>query len=242
MSSGAPVCCVIPARFGSTRLPGKPLAEIQGLPLVMWVYNCALAAGVFDKIIVATDHEDIVASVQSHGGCAVMTSVAHRRGSERVFEAVKNEPAAFIVNLQGDEPDIPVSVLASFVEVLRTLDDNSLLTVASHATITDVENPHMVKVVLDADGNALYFSRSKIPYERESTGVFLRHKGIYGFPRAALTRYCSLPEGDLEKRESLEQLRALEHGMKIRCIVHDFDSAGIDTPEDLAAFRKRVSG
>ena len=242
MSVHGPVLCVIPARYGSTRLPGKPLAEINGVPLVMWAYNCAKDSGVFDKVIVATDDERIVEAVENHGGRAMMTSPNHRRGTERVLEVVQKEPCAFVVNLQGDEPQIPVEVLKRFADVLVSLDDNSLLTIASHATITETGNPNVVKVVLNAAGEALYFSRSCIPYDTEKgprAGVFLKHKGIYGFSSAGLRRYCGFPEGELERRESLEQLRALEFGMRIQCIISDFESLGIDTPEDLAAFRAR---
>jgi 3-deoxy-D-manno-octulosonate cytidylyltransferase len=239
------ILCVIPARYGSTRLPGKPLAEIKGIPLVMWAYNCAKDAGVFDKIIIATDDERIVQAVEKHGGCAMMTSPNHRRGTERVLEVVKNEPCDFVVNLQGDEPETPAEVLKTFVSHLISIDDNSLLTIASHATITETGNPHVVKVVLNTAGDALYFSRSCIPFEREKavgSGVFLKHKGIYGFSRGSLEKFCGYPEGELERRESLEQLRALEYGMRIKCIISDFDSVGIDTPEDFAAFRARCNG
>jgi 3-deoxy-manno-octulosonate cytidylyltransferase (CMP-KDO synthetase) len=244
MSNLAPVLCVIPARYGSTRLPGKPLAEINGVPLVMWVYNCAASAGVFDKVIVATDDERIVEAVEKHGGTARMTSSAHRRGTERVLEVVQNEVCRFVVNLQGDEPQIPAEVLHRFVSLLTTIDDNTLLTVASHATIIETGNPHVVKVVLNAAGEALYFSRSSIPYDTEKgqgEGVFLKHKGIYGYSREGLQRFCGFPEGVLERRESLEQLRALEFGMRIKCMISDFESLGIDTPQDLAAFRARCN-
>lgn len=232
---------MIPARYGSTRLPGKPLLEINGLPLVMWVYNCAKKAGCFDKIVVATDDKRIVDAVERHGGLAVMTSSGHTRGTDRVFEAAQKEKYGYLVNIQGDEPEIPASVLNSFVAAMQVIDNNTLLTIASHATISEIENPNVVKVVLDAEERALYFSRSVIPYEREKsgTGVFLKHKGIYGFTRKGLERYCSFPEGTLERRESLEQLRALEFGMRIKCCVLDFESFSIDTPEDFAAFRNR---
>lgn len=234
--------CVIPARYGSTRLPGKPLLEINGLPLVMWAYRSAERAKAFDRVIVATDDERIAHAVIRHGGIAVMTSSAHARGTDRIYEAVKNDGYGYVVNIQGDEPDLPPVVLADFVMQCTALDDKTLLTIASHATIREIENPNAVKVVCDARGYALYFSRSLIPYDRdcasESPG-FLKHKGIYGFSRGGLERYCSLPEGVLERRESLEQLRALEYGMGIRCLVRDFESVGIDTPEDLAAFRAR---
>jgi 3-deoxy-manno-octulosonate cytidylyltransferase (CMP-KDO synthetase) len=148
----------------------------------------------------------------------------------------------YIVNIQGDEPDFPAKALTDFAEHCTALDDKTLLTLASHATIKEIENHSAVKVVCDARGYALYFSRSVIPYDRDraiESPDFLKHKGIYGFSREGLRRYCSLSEGILERRESLEQLRALEFGMSIRCLVRDFESVGIDTPEDLAAFRAR---
>jgi 3-deoxy-D-manno-octulosonate cytidylyltransferase len=236
------VACVIPARYGSTRLPGKPLAEIDGLPLVMWVYGCAKRAKVFDRIIVATDDARIASTVERFGGEAMMTSPDHRSGTERVFEVSKSVPCGYFVNLQGDEPQIPSPLLADFGAAVRTLDDFTLLTVVSHATIRGIENPSVVKAVLDAEGGALYFSRSPIPYDRDKSGngSFLRHDGIYGFSRKGLARYCAFPEGTLERLEKLEQLRALEFGMRIKCIIHDFESVGIDTPEDLAAFRKTL--
>jgi 3-deoxy-manno-octulosonate cytidylyltransferase (CMP-KDO synthetase) len=236
------ILCVIPARYGSTRLPGKPLLEINGLPLVMWAYNCAKRARCFDKIIVATDDRRIAETVERHGGSAVMTSPRHACGTDRVFEAAGRENRCqYIVNLQGDEPEIPVELLRRFAAALRKLDNNTLLTTVSHATIRHIANPDVVKVVLDALGRALYFSRSPIPYDRCKKGpkTFLRHTGIYGFTRKGLGRYCAFPEGTLEKRESLEQLRALESGMKIKCLICDFESSSIDTPQDLAAFRSR---
>jgi 3-deoxy-manno-octulosonate cytidylyltransferase (CMP-KDO synthetase) len=238
MQSLSSVLCVIPARYASTRLPGKPLAEIQGLPLVMWAYNSAANAGVFDKVVIATDDTRILDSVEKHGGCAMMTSPTHARGTDRIYEVAQKESCGFVVNLQGDEPQMPAEVIRLFVGELKKCDDNTLLTIASHATISEKGNPNAVKVVLNAAGEALYFSRLPIPYDvGNSVGVHFRHKGIYGFTQGGLRRYCAFPEGELERRESLEQLRALEHGMKIRCIVRDFESAGIDTPEDLAAFR-----
>jgi len=246
MNSGGPVYCIIPARFGSTRLPGKPLVEINGLPLVMWAYRCAQSARVFDKVIVATDDERIRDSVAKHGGMAIMTAAGHQSGTDRINEVVQKErERGFVVNLQGDEPEMPPDVLKLFVDELQKCDDNTLLTIASHATINETGNPNVVKVVLDVRGDALYFSRSPIPYDAEKnngTGPgLLKHKGIYGYTHEGLRRFCSLPQGALERRESLEQLRALEHGMRIRCMVHDFDSVGIDTPEDIAAFRARFA-
>jgi 3-deoxy-manno-octulosonate cytidylyltransferase (CMP-KDO synthetase) len=211
------VICIIPARYGSTRLPGKPLLEINGLPLVMWAYRSAERANVFDRILVATDDARIADAVQHHGGIAAMTSAGHSRGTDRVYEAAKNEEYDYIVNIQGDEPDFPAKALTDFAEHCTALDDKTLLTLASHATIKEIENHSAVKVVCDARGYALYFSRSVIPYDRDraiESPDFLKHKGIYGFSREGLRRYC-------------------------RCLVRDFESVGIDTPEDLAAFRAR---
>jgi 3-deoxy-manno-octulosonate cytidylyltransferase (CMP-KDO synthetase) len=242
MTTDKSILCVIPARYGSTRLPGKPLVESKGLPLVMWVYNAAKKAGCFDKIVVATDDRRIVDAVERHGGIAAMTSADHASGTDRVFEVAQNERCGYIVNLQGDEPEIPAQILKDFAAAVRTLDNNTLLTIVSHATIKEVSNPNVVKAVLDAEGRALYFSRSAIPYVREKRGrgVFFKHRGVYGFTRRGLRRYCSFQEGTLERCESLEQLRALEFGMRIDCRVRDFASYGIDTLDDLAAFRVRA--
>lgn len=230
--------CVIPARYSSIRLPAKPLCDIGGKPLIMWVYDRAKESGAFDKIVVATDHDKIFSVVKHSGGEAIMTSSDHPRGTDRVFEVVQKIPCRFVVNLQGDEPDVPLSILQDFSSMVRTIDDNSLLTIASHATIEDRDNPNVVKVVLTKDQKALYFSRSAIPFDRDKVGCkILKHKGIYGFSFESLRKFCGFAQGELEKCESLEQLRALEYGMEIRCMIRDFESIGIDTPEDLERFR-----
>lgn len=236
------VLCVIPARYGSTRLPRKPLIQIGGRPLVMWVYDCARAAGAFDTIVVATDHEEIRNTVRRHGGEAVMTSPDHARGTDRVLEAAGHYPHRFVVNLQGDEPRIPPEVLRDFASALRSqIDDNSLLTCATNATIEEKNEPNVVKVVLNGRGEALYFSRAPIPYDcHGDQTTFLKHGGIYGFTREGLCRFCSFGQATLEKLEKLEQLRALENGMRIRCIVRDYDSVGVDTAEDLERLRSMI--
>jgi 3-deoxy-manno-octulosonate cytidylyltransferase (CMP-KDO synthetase) len=235
------ILCVIPARYASTRLPGKPLALIDGKPLVMWAYERALASGAFDRVCVATDDQRILDTVQNFGGEAVMTSSKHTRGTDRVFEVTEKIKCSHVVNLQGDEPVLPLGVIKDFTGALIQIDGNSLLTIVSHATMSDIDRPDVVKVVLNRMDEALYFSRSPIPFEREGKGLFYKHKGIYGFSVDALRRFCSFAEGDLEKRESLEQLRALENGMHIRCLIRNFDSVGIDTPEDLESFRAMVA-
>ncbi len=235
------IVCVIPARYASTRLPGKPLIPVKGLPLVMWTCNRAREAGVFDRVIVATDDRRILNAVTAHGGEAVMTAANHQSGTDRVWEVVSGIAAQRIVNLQGDEPEIPAWLLQNFVEALIDLDDNSLLTCVSNATINEAEDPNVVKAVLRADNTALYFSRAAVPFLRDGKDHrLLKHTGVYGFTRKSLNRFCKLPEGALEQAERLEQLRALEAGMTIRCLIQSYDAIGIDTPADLQAFRRRI--
>lgn len=233
------VLCVIPARMGSTRLPGKPLELIAGIPLIVWVYRNAAASGAFGEICIATDDERIAEVVAREGGRAEMTSSDHASGTDRVAEAASRFECTHIVNIQGDEPRIPHDLLCRFTAELVKLDDNSLLTIVSHATIEEKSDPDTVKAVLGNGGQALYFSRAPIPYVRhEAADVCYKHCGIYGYTSESLHRFCGFQQGNLEQVERLEQLRALEHGMKIRCMVHDFESIGIDTPRDLERFRQ----
>jgi len=233
--------CVIPARYGSTRLPGKPLLTIQDKPLIMWAYDSARRAEVFDRIVVATDNEKICETVNQAGGEAIMTRNDHSTGTSRVQEVAGIIPAQFIVNLQGDEPDIPAEVLRTFVTALHKIEDNTLLTCVSDAKIEELENPNAVKVVCDNKGKALYFSRSPIPYNvRNEAKTFLKHAGIYGFSAQSLNYFCSCEQSFLEKCEKLEQLRALENGMSIYCIKTAYSAFGIDTEEDLEQFRTYV--
>jgi 3-deoxy-manno-octulosonate cytidylyltransferase (CMP-KDO synthetase) len=240
MSSG--ILCVIPARFASSRLPGKPLKRIRGRPLIMLVYDRACESGVFNEVIVATDDRGIYTAIDELGGKAVMTSPAHVSGTDRVNEVAQARSFAHVVNLQGDEPLIPAGLLRELTGRLVKIDDNSLLTCVANATIEESANPNVVKAVLDQRDNALYFSRASIPYDREGQGKgpVLKHIGIYGFSRAGIAKFCSFPKGVLEQREKLEQLRALEFGMSIQCLKTEYDGLGIDTPQDLADFRKRV--
>ena len=238
----AHVLCVIPARFGATRLPGKPLREGAGIPLISHVYANVANANAFDEICVATDDERIADAVRTAGGRAEMTSGAHNSGTDRVFEAAGRFRCSHIVNIQGDEPLIPHDLLRKFSAAVKRIDDNYLLTVVSHATIEEKNDPHVVKAVLDHRGEALYFSRAPIPYEREGGAPCYRHTGIYGFTVGGIARFCSLREGVLEHAERLEQLRALENGMRIRCLIHEYTSIGIDTPDDLERFRLQVAG
>jgi 3-deoxy-manno-octulosonate cytidylyltransferase (CMP-KDO synthetase) len=241
--NGVKILCVIPARFGSTRLPGKPLIRIKNVPLVLWTYRCAEGSGVFDKVCVATDDQRIFETVLQAGGNAVMTSAAHASGTDRVREAASNEPYKYIVNLQGDEPLVPAGLLQAMASHMEDLDDNSLLTCVSNATIEERENPNVVKVVCAANLEALYFSRSAIPYGRDGAHTrTLRHCGIYGFTKAGLARFCDFPQGELERTEKLEQLRALERGMKVQCFFYQYRALGIDTEEDVETFMNITEG
>jgi 3-deoxy-manno-octulosonate cytidylyltransferase (CMP-KDO synthetase) len=233
------ILCVIPARYGSTRLPAKPLAMIEGKPLVMWVYEAAVRSKVFDAVVVATDDSRIAEAVQRGGGEAAMTAATHERGTDRVWEVASRRAEQFVVNLQGDEPEIPAELLARFAQAVRdTIDGNSLLTCVSNAPATVAANPNVVKVVLNSRGEALYFSRAPIPHGMGDACV--KHTGIYGFAREGLQRFCAMAPGVLERAEKLEQLRALENGMVVRCLFHNHDFCGIDTPEDLERFRQRA--
>jgi 3-deoxy-manno-octulosonate cytidylyltransferase (CMP-KDO synthetase) len=235
--------CVIPARYAARRLPGKPLLLVKGIPLVMWVYNRVVEADVFDDVIVATDSARIRDTVRRLGGTAVMTSPKNRSGTDRACEAVQRIACGYVVNVQGDEPEIPVRILRDVGKNLSAIDDYSLLTCATNATIDEIDNPHVVKVVLARSGDALYFSRAAIPHSRDGgRRTVLKHIGIYGFTRTGLKRFCRLPRSKLESIEALEQLRALEGGMRVHCLVRAYRGGGIDTAADLAAFRRRVGG
>lgn len=235
---------IIPARYGSSRLEGKPLIEVNGKPIIQWVYEKAQASKLADMIIVATDDERIFNAVKAFGGDVEMTSAEHKCGSDRIREVVERHPEiSYIVNLQGDEPLIKpdsIDAVARNVQEDEKADISTLIRVLK--TEEEINNPNLVKCVIDNNGFAMYFSRSKIPYER-NTGVatFYGHLGIYGYKREALLKMTSLPQTPLEKTESLEQIRALENGMKIKTSVVDFVPVGIDTLEDLEKFKQIVS-
>lgn len=235
---------IIPARYGSSRLEGKPLIEVNGKPVIQWVYEKAKQAKLADIIIVATDDERIFNAVKAFGGEVEMTSADHKCGSDRIREVVERHPEiSYIVNLQGDEPLIkPESIDSVARNVIE--DDNADISTLIRVLTKEEEinNPNQVKCVIDNNGYALYFSRSKIPYERNTgAATFYGHLGIYGYKREALLKMTALPQTPLEKTESLEQLRALENGMKIKTSIVDFVPVGIDTKEDLEKFRQIIS-
>lgn len=235
-SSSPPfVLGVLPARWGSTRFPGKPLHLIAGIPLIQHVWNRCLACTRLDALAVATDDERIADAVTTFGGVAVMTSADHPTGTDRIAEALTAFPAAtHVVNIQGDEPLIDPALIDTLAARLTAAPEPDMVTAANPMAPDDpaVHDPNVVKVVVSASGRALYFSRSPLPYFRNSVPGLqvLRHKGIYGYSRGFLNRFVSWAPTPLELAESLEQLRALEHDATIIVLPTDDASPGVDTP------------
>lgn len=235
---------IIPARYGSSRLEGKPLLEVMGKPVIQWVYEKAQQAKLADMIIVATDDKRIFDCVKSFGGEVEMTSVEHKCGSDRIMEVVsRHTEISHICNLQGDEPLIKPESIDAVIKNVKDDDKADISTLIRVLTDEEeINNPNLVKCVIDNNGFALYFSRSKIPFERNAgIAKFYGHLGIYGYKRSALEAMTTLPQTPLERTESLEQLRALENGMRIKTSVVDFVPVGIDTREDLEKFKQIVA-
>ena len=226
---------IIPARMGSMRFPGKVLADLGGKPVIQHVWENAMRSKA-DSVTVAADDSRVEQAVKSFGGHVVMTKPSHPSGSDRVWEAAQSTDAELIVNVQGDEPFLPHEVIDDLIDAMHGPDAPAMGTVVLPCARADIAaNPNLPKVVLTSDDYALYFSRSMIPYLREGgeeTEVY-RHWGIYAYRRETLAKFVSLPEGRLERCEKLEQLRALENGIRIKVIRTSFDSIGIDTPDDL---------
>ena len=241
--------CVIPARYESSRFPGKPLALIGNKPMVQWGYENALKVDDIDKVIVATDHEEIYKVVENFGGSAVMTSTDLPSGTDRVYEAVKNEEFDVIINLQGDEPFVAPKLLADLVNVFKNDEIEIVTPICRVDDESELINPNVVGVVKDLNGFALYFSRSQVPFFRDNEEaaevmkkhIFYKHIGIYGYRKKCLEKLTKLKESSLEKSEKLEQLRFLENGYKIFTIVTDYNSVSVDTKEDLKKVNKMVS-
>ena len=231
------VLCIIPARYASTRLPGKPLRDIAGKPMIVRVYERATGAQRVHEVVVATDDERIRAAVEEHGGNAVMTRADHATGTDRLAEVAAQRPDCdLIINVQGDEPLIDPAVIDALVAPFE--HDAALMMATAKTEITDaaeMENPNNVKVVVDRTGNALYFSRARIPYARNAGAKVYKHIGIYAYRRDFLLAYAKMAQTELECSESLEQLRALENGYRIRVVETDAVFIGVDTEEDLAA-------
>jgi len=229
---------LIPARFASTRFPGKALVEIAGRPMIEHVYRRAAAAGSVDAVAVATDDVRIAEAVTAFGGHVVMTGAHHESGSDRIAEAARQLTCDVIVNVQGDEPLIsPEAIDAAVAPLLAEASVVMSTLAAPMADPRDVDDPNVVKVVLDLQGDALYFSRASIPHVRSPGPVPLRHIGLYAYRRTFLLQFSGWPRTPLEQTESLEQLRVLEHGFRIRTVVTPYESIGVDTPGDLTRVR-----
>jgi len=236
------IIAIIPARFDSSRLPGKALADISGKPLIQHVYEQTAKASIIQRVAVATDDVRIVDAVESFGGTAVMTSSDHQSGTDRVAEAAEKLGGDIILNVQGDEPLIEPELIDAVCHKL--LNDDGIVCATAASPIRDAQefaDPNAVKVVLDTRGHALYFSRSPLPCYRDVgfEGAWL-HAGIYCFRRDFLMTFPSLSQTPLEKAEKLEQLRILEHGFEIGVITGNYRSIGVDTPEDLQRVRQMM--
>ena len=233
---------MIPSRWASSRLPGKPLADIGGVSMIERVYRRAAAARGVSGVLVATDDDRIARAVAGFGGSCVMTRPDHASGTDRIAEVARSLSCDLVVNVQGDEPALDPASIEAVVAPLSA--DPSLVMGTLGAPVdpaTDLQNPNTVKVLVDQQGFALYFSRASVPFRREAGEAFasvLRHIGLYVYRRDFLLALASLPRTPLERLESLEQLRALEHGFRIRVVETAYTSVSVDTPEDLERVRR----
>ena len=234
---------IIPARYESSRLRGKPLIEVGGKPIIQWVFEKAVQAQLADRVIIATDNEKIYETSLMFGAEAEMTLDTHNSGSDRIAEVVERHPEiAYIVNLQGDEPMINPETIDTVIRLLKEDDEADISTLVREVKEeNEINNPNLVKCVFNNLGYAMYFSRSKIPYERNvGHSKFYGHLGIYGYKREALFNMTGGNQTSLELSESLEQLRALQMGMKIKVSVVEDKPIGIDTIEDLNNFKASI--
>lgn len=232
---------IIPARLASTRLPRKVLREIAGQQMIARVYEAAKKSALLRDVIIATDSEEVLQVAQLHGWKAQMTSDRHRSGTDRVYEVAQRIAADVYVNIQGDEPLARPEHLDA---LLQPMHDPKVMvsTIKTPCPPQDIDNPNAVKVVTDLNGRALYFSRSTIPFDRDRTGGvgYFKHLGFYAYRRAALDRFCNLPESKLEAAERLEQLRFLDNGIDIYVAETPFNTVGVDTEEDLRRVEEMV--
>ena len=239
------IVAVIPARYASTRFPAKLMQDLGGKTVIRRTYEAAVNTNLFDDVFVVTDSELLFNEIVSHGGKAIMSLKNHESGSDRIAEAVANLDVDIVVNVQGDEPFIDSDSLEKLLEIFKN-DTNQEVDLASLmreiTDTTDIQNPNNVKVIVDQNNVALYFSRSVIPYPREeNVGVrYMQHIGIYAFRKQALLDFYSLPMKSLEASEKLEQLRYLEYGKRIKMVETTHVSIGIDTLEDLEKARRMI--
>ncbi|MFK7050708.1 3-deoxy-manno-octulosonate cytidylyltransferase [Flavobacterium columnare] len=239
------IIAVIPARYASTRFPAKLMQDLRGKSVILRTYESAVDAQLFDDVFVVTDSDLIYNEIVSNGGKAIMSLKEHESGSDRIAEAVENLEVDIVINVQGDEPFIDAEPLKKIIKIFKEDVDRKVDLASLMFEIEDkveIENPNNVKVIVDQQGFALYFSRSIIPYPREkNVGVrYMKHIGIYGFRKEALMDFYRLPMLSLEASEKLEQLRYLEYGKRIRMVETTHGSIGIDTPEDLEKAREFI--
>lgn len=244
----APFAIILPARYESSRFPGKALAELAGRPLIEWVYERALRVRGADLVAVATDDARIARSVEAFGGTALMTRRDAPTGTDRVAEAARELAYDIVVNLQGDEPIVPDGLVEALVSLVRSAGADMATACHEIRDPAEMENPNAVKVVMDDSGRVRYFSRSPIPYGawRDLHGragerfQAYRHIGVYAYRKEALVRFASAPPSGLEQREGLEQLRALDLGMDVRITVSTERTAGVDVPADIINIEKML--
>lgn len=236
---------IIPARWGSTRFPGKPLHLIAGKPLLQHVWERSCRARSLNSVIIGTDDMRIAEAAFDWGAEVAITSTKHRSGTDRVAEIARNGEFSHVINIQGDEPLTDPKLIDRLVSRMQADGDIEMITAAHpFEEGTDVQSPHQVKVVVAENGRALYFSRSPIPFVRHASAPVrpLRHQGIYGYTRDLLLRFVRWKPSPLERAESLEQLRALENGVSVHVLVTKHGSPGVDTPEDAAALEQILAG
>lgn len=240
------VLAVVPARHASTRFPGKPLAKIAGRPMIQHVVERVRQAQKVSRVIVATEDERIQKAVESFGGEAILTRPDHRTGTDRVAEVAAHVKAQIYVNVQGDEPLIDPDTVDALVEAMMENSETHIATpCAAIEQPKDIMDPNIVKVVRDFDGNALYFSRAPIPWVRDTARTVAprhwKHLGLYAFRRDALLEFATLPPGELERVEQLEQLRWLENGFRIVVVETDYDAVSVDVPSDVERVEKLLA-
>lgn len=241
------ITAIIPCRYASKRLDGKPLISIMGKPMIQWVFERVKGAALPADVVVATDDDRIYRCVEGFGGKALMTGTGHRCGSERVAEAAEGlglKDEDIVINIQGDQPAMDARCLVQVVSPLQNEPDLAMATLARKMDDpAEAMNPNRVKCVFDRDNYALYFSRSPIPFNRDdpASPIMYKHLGIYAFRKVFLDRFCSLPPGRLENIEKLEQLRALEQGYRIKIVVTEYDSKAVDSAEDVAGIEALLS-
>lgn len=234
---------VIPARYGSTRFPGKPLALINGKPMIQHVYERVSKSIHLNGVYVATDHELIRETVEAFGGNVVLTDQNHETGSDRIEEVSRLIDGDFFVNIQGDEPLISNELIDEIVLNVKSEKSKVITAKTRILHVEDINNPNVVKVVTDKLGNALYFSRSTIPYNRAQKDVtYYKHLGIYAYPKEVLREFVKLPTSHLENIEMLEQLRLIENGYSIKVVETEYDAVGVDTPEDIEKVERLLGG